>query len=103
MKQFDKMFHREMTLEEQAIIKLAYRMGSTNTIKVVTLDYLEQTTILNYGGIRVSPRELKEDINSIKRTSKKASTGKNGKINDIMSRIDPELLEKLEKFRRDKF
>lgn len=30
IKQFEKMFHREMTAEEQSIIKLAYKMGSTN-------------------------------------------------------------------------
>lgn len=30
IKQFEKMFHREMTSEEQDIIKLAYKMGSTN-------------------------------------------------------------------------
>lgn len=28
--QFEKMFKREMTLDEQAIIKLAYKMGNTN-------------------------------------------------------------------------
>lgn len=30
IKQFEKMFHRKMTSEEQTIIKLAYKMGSTN-------------------------------------------------------------------------
>lgn len=31
--QFEKMFKREMSLEEQEIIKLAYKMGSTNQFK----------------------------------------------------------------------
>lgn len=30
VKQFEKMFHREMSSEEQTIIKLAYKMGNTN-------------------------------------------------------------------------
>ena len=34
LKQFEKMFHREMTEEEKSIIKLAYLMGSTNQFKI---------------------------------------------------------------------
>jgi inhibitor of KinA sporulation pathway (predicted exonuclease) len=34
MKQFEKMFHREMTAEEKDIIKLAYVMGMTNQFKI---------------------------------------------------------------------
>lgn len=38
IKQFEKMFNREMTLEEQSIIKLAYIMGKTNQFQLETLD-----------------------------------------------------------------
>jgi inhibitor of KinA sporulation pathway (predicted exonuclease) len=34
LKQFEKMFNREMTAEEKAIIKLAYKMGMTNQFKI---------------------------------------------------------------------
>lgn len=34
MKQFEKMFNREMTSEEQSIIKLAYIMGKTNQFQI---------------------------------------------------------------------
>lgn len=34
MKQFEKMFHREMTEEEKSIIKLAYIMGKTNQFQI---------------------------------------------------------------------
>ncbi|WML34117.1 3'-5' exonuclease [Clostridium sp. OS1-26] len=34
IKQFEKMFNREMTLEEQKIIKLAYMMGKTNQFQI---------------------------------------------------------------------
>jgi DNA polymerase III epsilon subunit-like protein len=36
MKQFEKMFHREMTEEEKSIIKLAYIMGKTNQFQIKT-------------------------------------------------------------------
>lgn len=38
IKQFEKMFNREMTLEEQSIIKLAYIMGKTNQFQIQTPD-----------------------------------------------------------------
>jgi len=34
LKQFEKMFHRQMTVEEKAIINLAYIMGSTKQFKI---------------------------------------------------------------------
>lgn len=34
IKQFEKMFNREMTIEEQKIIKLAYMMGKTNQFQI---------------------------------------------------------------------
>ena len=34
VKQFEKMFHREITSEEQTIIKLSYEMGNTNQFQV---------------------------------------------------------------------
>ncbi|MEW9096877.1 MAG: 3'-5' exonuclease [Clostridiaceae bacterium] len=34
IKQFEKMFSREMTLEEQSIIKLSYAMGKTNQFNI---------------------------------------------------------------------
>lgn len=34
LKQFEKMFHRQMTAEEKIIIKLAYIMGSTKQFKI---------------------------------------------------------------------
>ncbi|MCB2289254.1 exonuclease domain-containing protein [Clostridium sp. CS001] len=36
MKQFEKMFHREMTDEEKSIIKLAYIMGKTKQFQIKT-------------------------------------------------------------------
>ncbi len=38
MNQFEKMFHREMTAEEQEIIKLAYMMGKTGQFQVPDSD-----------------------------------------------------------------
>ncbi len=38
LKQFEKMFQREMTPEEQSIIKLAYLMGNTNQFQITPTD-----------------------------------------------------------------
>jgi len=38
IKQFEKMYNREMTEEEKSIIKLAYIMGKTNQFQIKTLD-----------------------------------------------------------------
>jgi predicted RNA-binding protein with PIN domain len=69
----------------------------------VTSDYLQQTIVLNCGGIRMSTREFKGEIFKTNKGIKEI-LGKTGvKTNIIMPYLAPELLRKLEKLRRDKF
>ena len=96
-------FTKENETADNYIERFVYKHGSIHTIRVVTSDYLEQTMIMSSGGARMSPRELKEEIivanNGMKENIKKL----NAKTNTIMSNLQPDQLEKLERIRRGKF
>ena len=60
--------------------------------------------VLNKGGIRVTPQELKQEImNTCKNMKCTAAANRDIADNAIMSRIDPELRDKFEIIRRSKF
>lgn len=96
-------FTKENETADNYIEKFVHKLGNIHTIRVATSDYLEQTIVLSNGGIRMSPRELKEEIIQAKRNMKQEISSKLVKTNEIMSNIKPELLEKLERIRRGKF
>lgn len=96
-------FTKENETADNYIEKFVYNFSSTNKITVVTSDYLQQTIVLNCGGIRMSTREFKSEIFKANKGIEEI-LGKTGvKTNTIMSHLKPELLQKLEKLRRDKF
>lgn len=79
------------------------KLFQKNVIRVVTSDYLEQTLVLSMGGVRMVPRELKEDITKTKKASLEEFNSPKIKSNELMSHLTPELVEVLEKMRRSKF
>lgn len=95
-------FTKENQTADNFIERFVHKMGNTHIVRVATSDYLEQTIVLSNGGIRMSPRELKVEVEKANRNAKQELTSKPVKSNDIMSYLNPELLEKLEKFRRGK-
>jgi len=96
-------FTRENETADNYIERFVHKLGNTNIIRVVTSDYLEQTIVLSNGGIRMAPRELKEEIYKANRSMGLAAKPVTNKANTIMSNLKPELLEELEKIRRSKF
>lgn len=95
-------YTRENETADSYIERFVYKMGRENRVRVATSDYAEQRMILSSGGIRMSPRELKDEIGAAP-----GKTGTNygkppGKTNTIMANVDSELLERLEKMRRGK-
>lgn len=96
-------YTKENESADNYIERFVYKMGSTHTVRVATSDYLQQTMILSSGGIRMSQRELREEINAINKNIREEIAGDLKKNNTIMSNINKELLEKLEKMRRSKF
>lgn len=96
-------YTKENETADNYIERFVHQLGNTHTIRVATSDYLEQTIILNNGGIRVSPRELREELEAANRNIKPLLFPDRIKTNVIESHIDAELLEKLEELRRGKF
>ncbi|MFZ5986695.1 MAG: NYN domain-containing protein [Bacillota bacterium] len=82
------------------IERFVYEFARDNVIRVVTSDYLEQRIVLSSGGIRMAPRELKQDIEAARKSMKEEIPDNINRTNTIMSNIDSELLQKLEKIRR---
>lgn len=96
-------YTKENETADNYIEKFVHRLGNTHTIRVATSDYLEQTMILSNGGIRMSPRELREELETATRNMKPVLFPNTVKTNALESHLKPELLEKLEELRRGKF
>ena len=96
-------FTKENETADNYIERFVYRQAGVHTIRVATSDYLEQTIVLSKGGVRMSPRELREEVLATSKSSKTDRLAKLEKTNTIMSNIKPELLDKLDKIRRGKF
>ncbi len=74
-----------------------------HNIRVATSDYLEQTIILGKGATRISARELREEVRSSKRERDRIYLQKPKiKINTLDNRLEPGILEKLERLRRER-
>ncbi|TYQ17013.1 UNVERIFIED_CONTAM: hypothetical protein Cloal_3614 [Acetivibrio alkalicellulosi] len=100
---FDKLkiiYTEENQTADNYIERFVYKNSKENIIRVVTSDYLEQKTVLNSGGIRMSPRELKEEIALTGKSIKEAAPDIIKKSNSIMSNVNHDLLQELEKMRR---
>jgi predicted RNA-binding protein with PIN domain len=96
-------FTKENITADNYIERFVYRFSSEHKIRVVTSDYLEQRLVLTGGGIRVTPKEFRDEImvtrvEGSKKVDDKKIKARGG--NSIMLRIDSELLEKLERIRR---
>ena len=88
---------------DQYIERFVYKMSSDVTIRVATSDYLEQRIVLSSGGTRVSARELKQEVaNEIKLNIEKTEIKiKKTERNTLASQLDNDIIDKLEKIRRN--
>jgi predicted RNA-binding protein with PIN domain len=97
-------FTKEHETADNYIERFVYKNGADNIIRVVTSDYLEQTIVLSKGGIRISPRELRQEVEVVCNTGKQNYEKKNSiSTNSLASNIKPELRDILEKMRRNSF
>ncbi|MDF2524252.1 MAG: putative RNA-binding protein [Clostridiales bacterium] len=93
-------FTKENETADNYIERFVHKMASSNKVQVATSDYLEQTIILSNGGIRMTSRELKDEVFYVSQNSKGKMQSLPKKANTIMEHVSPELLEVLEKIRR---
>ncbi|RKD33816.1 NYN domain-containing protein [Thermohalobacter berrensis] len=77
-------------------------IGKRKRVRVATSDWTEQQIVLGRGGIRISARELKAEVDSMKRRIKRKTEKKTIKEeNQLGNFIDKDTLKKLEKLRRN--
>ena len=95
-------FTGENRTADNYIERFVYKLGNENTIRVATSDYVEQTMVLRVGGARMTPGELKKEIEDAHKSMIKGSGRNQHNIrNTVVSNIKPELADLLEKIRRN--
>ncbi|MHB8061327.1 MAG: NYN domain-containing protein [Ruminiclostridium sp.] len=95
-------YTKEGETADNFIERFVYLNGRSNLVKVVTSDFLEQIITMSSGGIRVSPRELRLEIQADQKAADKISFNPPIKNNTIMSKVAPDIFEKLDKIRKGK-
>jgi len=95
-------YTKEGETADNFIERFVYLRGRSNVVKVVTSDFLEQIITMSSGGIRVSPRELRLEIQTDLKAADKIGYNPPIKNNTIMSKIAPDIFEKLDKIRKGK-
>jgi predicted RNA-binding protein with PIN domain len=96
-------YTKENETADNYIERFVHKLGNTHTIRVATSDYLEQTMILSSGGIRMTPRELRAELEAASVSIEMITAPNQIRRNAIETHINPELREKLEKLRRGKY
>lgn len=96
-------YTKENETADAYIEKLADEVGRMYNILVATSDWLEQQVVLGRGAARISARELRTEVmmaGNIMRD--KYRLKRSAEKHTIESRIQGDILEKLEKMRRDR-
>lgn len=95
-------FTKEMETADHYIEKVLDSIGRMKRVKVATSDWTEQQIVLGRGGTRISARELKEEIDKMKRKIQKNTEQNKRQVDNlILSQLDSETLKKLEKWRKN--
>ncbi|MTI69880.1 MAG: NYN domain-containing protein [Firmicutes bacterium] len=100
----DVIYTREKETADSYIEKTLDSIGRVKRVRVATSDWAEQQIVLGRGGTRLSARELKIEIDNLKKTIKRKNQNKkdNGKVKDALGeRLSGDVLKKLEKLRRN--
>jgi predicted RNA-binding protein with PIN domain len=95
-------YTKENETADNFIERFVYLNGRSNLVKVVTSDFLEQIITMSSGGIRVSPREFRLEIQAELKEAGEILIKPPIKGNTIMSKMTPDIYEKLDKIRKGK-
>jgi hypothetical protein len=95
-------YTKENQIADEYIEKFVDEYGKLYYITVATSDWLEQQVVLGRGAVRISSRELKREVYKAKKAMKERyKLSKIPKIDNLEDRIDKNILEELEKMRRE--
>lgn len=100
IKNVEVVYTKENETADHYIEKKLDKMGKVKSVKVATSDWVEQQIVMGRGGTRISARELKLEINSLKnKITNKNKT--NNQVNDLtIGRLDENILQKLKEWGR---
>lgn len=97
----DIVYTKEAETADRFIEKTVHRIGKTKRVRVATSDKLEQIIILGKGATRLSARELKEELETLKKKQYQKYESKLPiKNNMLEDNVAPEIKEWMENFRR---
>lgn len=94
-------YTKELESADHYIEKILNEMGRIKRIRVATSDWLEQQIILSRGGTRISARELEIEIKDKMKLVNKNIKYVNKQNNTKLGKLDDELLDKLENWKRN--
>lgn len=93
-------YTKENETADNYIEKYVYNNSDKEVIRVVTSDYLQQKIVLSMGGVRMSPRELKKEVDNVKKQEKERLKLKPIQTNRLQDNLPPDILKKFERLRR---
>lgn len=95
-------YTKEFESADNYIERLINTIAKDNHVTVATSDWTEQLVVLGLGAVRVSARELKFEVNDMKKNIQNDYLNKPlSKQNTLEHHLDPEVLQILEKWRRE--
>ncbi|MCC5910796.1 MAG: NYN domain-containing protein [Clostridiaceae bacterium] len=100
VKNVEVVYTKERETADSYIEKIIPELTKRNRVMVVTNDWTEQQMILGSGATRLSVREFILDYDATKKAIQKKTEDLRQEKDYLSNRIDPSVLEKLEKFRR---
>lgn len=93
-------FTKEYETADSYIEKTVHDLSRLNFVQVATSDWEEQITILSNGGVRISARELEEEVKCSQKKMKQKFVSREVKSYDLSHRIEPHILKQLEQWRK---
>lgn len=93
-------YTKEHQTADSYIEKMVYSLSRLHFVQVATSDWAEQQTILSSGGVRISARELENEVDDIKKKMSERYEDKENSKGDLLEILEPHLIEKLERWRK---
>ncbi len=101
LKGIEVVYTKEHQTADQYIEQQLNDIGKVKKVTVATSDWLEQQVVLGRGGTRISARELKIEINELKKGLSRTSKEKS-QVNDlVIGRLNKDTIDKLKYWRED--